>query len=290
MKKIFHLCCCLCLGLSISSTSLGAPTSEVDTDFVSSTTQAHPAPKPTAPAQRYNELPTHFIKNNGQLDDWVTYYEKGRGHTVFFAENEVVVLLNRMDGSRPAPAAGMKPAVRVQSRPEILKFRFMHANPHPEIVGEALQVGGKINFSINGHIRQEANAPAYKIVRYKNIYPGIDVRFYGKGQIFEYDFLVQKGADPSAIEVAVQGAQSLDIDKKGNLVISLKKGRLIKQKPVVYQLINGQAKIIAGQYVINEYSNMAGRDMPFSFKLAGYDSKYPLTIDPILDYQSYLGF
>lgn len=270
--------------------SQAAPTSEVDTDFVSSTPNTRPTQKPSSPIQHYNELPTHFIKNNGQLDDWVTYYEKGRGHTVFFADNEVVVLLNQLDGSRPSPTAETRSVTRVRSRPEILKFRFMHANPHPEIVGEALQVGGKINFSINGHIRQEANAPAYKIVRYKNIYPGIDVRFYGKGQIFEYDFLVQKGADPSAIEVAVQGAQSLDIDKKGNLIIAMKKGRLIKQKPVVYQLIDGQAKIIAGQYIINQYSNVAGREMPFSFRLAGYDSNYPLTIDPILDYRSYLGF
>lgn len=285
MKSIFrHI---LAIGLWTCSLSvMAAPSSIVDTDLLPTTAPSAKTPVPAKVTQKYDQLATHFIKNNGQLDKWVSFYEKGVGHTVFFSKGEVVLLLER--DMKNGPESGN--LMRKRTRPEMIKLKFMHANPNPEIVGEALQVNGRINFVINGHIRQKSNAPAYKIIRYKDIYPGIDVKFYGRGQIFEYDFIVKEGADPSQIELAIEGAQALNVNDSGDLVIAMKKSMLIKKKPVVYQIIDGEPKIIAGKYVVNDYVKIAGKTFPFKFELAEYDSNYPLTIDPIFDYKSYLGF
>jgi hypothetical protein len=34
-------------------------------------------------------------------------------------------------------------------------------------------------------------------VRYTNVYPGVDLVYYGKQRQLEYDFVIQPGADPS---------------------------------------------------------------------------------------------
>ncbi len=44
----------------------------------------------TPQIKTHGQLPLYFVKNEGQFDERVKYYEKASGHTIFFAEEEIV--------------------------------------------------------------------------------------------------------------------------------------------------------------------------------------------------------
>lgn len=49
----------------------------------------------TAVIKTYGNLPLYFIKNNGQVDKAVRYYERGAGHATFFTGDGVVISLTK---------------------------------------------------------------------------------------------------------------------------------------------------------------------------------------------------
>ena len=122
----------------------------------------------------------------------------------------------------------------------------------------------------------------YSKVEYQNVYPGINLVYYGNQEQLEYDYQLAPGADPSSIRFAVQGADSLSIDAKGNLVLHTAIGDVVQNAPVIYQIVGGVRQSVAGQFVLLS-SNEVG------FQAGSYDAGLPLTIDPILAYSSYLG-
>ena len=52
-------------------------------------------------------------------------------------------------------------------------------------------------------------------MEYQNLYPGVNLVYYGNQQQLEYDFDVAPGADPAVIQLAFQGAQSQTLDGQG---------------------------------------------------------------------------
>ncbi len=127
-----------------------------------------------------------------------------------------------------------------------------------------------------------AAVPHFAEVRYTGLYPGIDQVFYGKGGVLEYDFVIAPGADPSAIELAVQGAESLAVDGAGNLVLATSVGNVVQPPPVIYQEIDGERRTVAGGYRLTAEAGVA-------FTVAGYDRSRELVIDPQILFRACIG-
>src|SRR2546427_1923700 len=126
------------------------------------------------------------------------------------------------------------------------------------------------------------DVPTYAKVRYKNVYPGIDLIYYGTQRQLEYDFVVSPGADPKRIRLGFQGVDKLEVDAQGDLVLHTATGVIRQRKPVIYQEVEGARREIAGGYVL-EGARRVG------FRVAAYDARRPLVIDPALFYSTYLG-
>ena len=95
------------------------------------------------------------------------------------------------------------------------------------------------------------NVPTYRKVYYKDVYPGIDVVYYGNQRELEYDFVVAPGANPKLIKFTIEGADKLRLDETGNLLLDLKHGEARLHKPVIYQLTDaGSRREVKGNYVI----------------------------------------
>src|SRR5213075_2960070 len=75
----------------------------------------------------------------------------------------------------------------------------------------------------------------YARVHYRNVYPGVDLVYYGIHQRLEHDFVVAPGADPHAIRIAFDGTKKVSISADGDLVLDNDDGQVRLQKPVVYQ-------------------------------------------------------
>jgi hypothetical protein len=88
--------------------------------------------------------------------------------------------------------------------PSILRLKLLRANPAAKVIG-VNELPGKSNYLTgNDPKKWRTNVPTYGRVRYENIYPGVDLVYYGKkGGQLEYDFVVAPGADPGAIALAI---------------------------------------------------------------------------------------
>ncbi len=106
--------------------------------------------------------------------------------------------------------------------------------------------------------------------------------YYGNPQQLEYDFVVTPGTDPSTIKLALLGADQLEINSLGDLVLHTAGEQLQLHKPLVYQEIDGVKQAISGDYILKDQHLV-------SFRVGEYDTKKPLIIDPVLAYSTYLG-
>jgi uncharacterized protein (TIGR03437 family) len=140
---------------------------------------------------------------------------------------------------------------------------------------------GVVNYLIgNQPSRWRKNIPTYSRVRYRQLYPGVDVVYEVNDGRLEYDVVLARGADPNRIRLRVEGAQGLRVDDAGDLVIATAGGELRQHRPIVYQESNGQRRQIARRYLLR------GREVRFA--LGRYDRSQPLVIDPALTWATYL--
>jgi hypothetical protein len=160
-----------------------------------------------------------------------------------------------------------------------LKFVGADAASEPQGVDP---LPGRRNYIVgNDRSKWHTDVLAFRRVTYRDLYPGVDLTFYGKQNEFEYDFLVKPGANPLAIRLRFQAGRTR-ITAAGDLILKDRGGELIQRKPIVYQEIGGQRKSIDGHYSL-------GRKGEVGISIGEYDHSQPLVIDPTLVYSGYLG-
>ena len=119
--------------------------------------------------------------------------------------------------------------------PAVLRIKLIGANPQPELVGLE-ELPGKVNYFIgNDPKKWRTNISTFAKVKYKDVYPGIDLVYYGNQGQLEYDFIVAPGADPKIIKFDIQGADKFEVDAGGDLVLHTQTGEIRQHKPIVYQ-------------------------------------------------------
>ncbi len=161
-------------------------------------------------------------------------------------------------------------------------LQFVGANPSARIAGDA-PLTGTINYFYGSNPNQwRAGVPTFAQVRVENIYPGINVVYYGNRQKLEYDFNLAANVNPSVIALHFAGAEKISVDAQGALVISFNSGEVIQHPPVAYQTIHGARQEIAASYKILDAHTAA-------FALGDYNRSEPLVIDPVLSFSTYYG-
>jgi hypothetical protein len=152
------------------------------------------------------------------------------------------------------------------------------------------ELPGRVNyFKGNDPSNWHTNVAAYARVKYENVYPGIDLVFYGSDeQQLEFDFVVGSGANPNAIKLAFEGTDTVETDANGNLRLLAAGEEVLLHKPRLYQMHTGQREEVAGEYRLREASR-APRRWEIGFRIAAYDPDRLLVIDPVLSYSTYLG-
>lgn len=124
--------------------------------------------------------------------------------------------------------------------------------------------------------------PTYGRVAYRDLYPGIDLEYYGTQRQLESDWVVAPRADPRAIALSIDGARGQRLDGRGNLVLPTGIGDVLQSHPVAYQEVDGRRQDIAASYALSGTDGIA-------FTVGSYDTSKPLVIDPVLSYSTYLG-
>lgn len=239
--------------------------------------------------EAYGKLPINFEANRGQTDESVKFLARGRGYSLFLTSTEAVLSLRKeaRPGKSDSPTAkagrGRNPSLpsHASVTTSAIRMKIVGANEEAQVSGEG-QLPGTINYFTGSDAgKWQRDVSSYAKVRYQNIYPGVDLVYYGNQRELEYDFVLAPGADPGVITLAFAGAQKMSVSKNGDLVLRTNAGNLIQRKPVTYQETNGSRQTVASRYVI--------RNGQVGFQLGNYDTSKPLIIDPILSYSTFLG-
>lgn len=212
-----------------------------------------------------------FEANQGQTDPAVEFVSRGPGHAVFLAGTETVfVLAGEQAGDRAASG-------------EAVRMRLTGANDDPEVEASDVLPGLTNYFLGNNPAAWVTGVRSYGRVRYSEVYPGIDVVYYGNADDdLEYDFVVSPGADPRVIGIDVDGGTGIALDDDGNLIVTTSVGEVRQKRPILYQQGRGGAKHpVDGRYILH--------DGTVTFDVGDYDPNQPLVIDPVLTYSTYLG-
>ncbi len=271
----------------------------------------------------YGRLPLSFEANQGQSVRQVKFLAHGRGYTLLLTGNSAVLSLQgrkKPDPNNSKPAAQTTATVAhslATNAPGLPRYKpfkpcFLHvkiadASANATVAGEN-KLPGKVNYYIGNNPKNwHTNIPTYARVKYRNIYPGINLVYYGNQQRVEYDFVVSPGADADHIKLDLTTtpnlsqadrsqlrAPALHIASNGDLIIKSKAGKVRFEAPLVYQPIATPAggatsagippasrRYIKARYVLGPHGQVG-------FHIASYDHSRPLVIDPVLSYATYL--
>ncbi len=229
---------------------------------------------PEVTKESYAALPLHFEPNQGQTDPSVKFLSRGDGYTLFLTGTEAVLAFNQETTAEETNAQ--------TSGRTVLRMQLVGTGTTQNVEGHS-QLPGVSNYFVGKDPQNWQTAiPRYASVQYSQVYPGVDLLYYGNQGQLEYDFLVAPGADPAAIQLRFEGADKIDVAPGGDLLLDLAGRSLRLSDPIAYQEINNARQAVDAAYVLT-----ASRQV--GFQLGAYDPSLPLVIDPVLAYSSYLG-
>jgi len=216
-------------------------------------------------AMDVTRLPLRFEAGHGQAGMTAPFAAHGPDSVFSVTETNAQFVLRKRSGESAAAS-----------------IQFVGANATAQIAGED-EMPGKVNYLLgNDPAQWRSSVPVFARVRVANLYPGINVVYYGNGRQLEYDFDLAAGVDPKTIAIQFDGAEKISVDSQGELVVNLNGGEIIQHRPVVYQNIGLTSREISGGYKILDAHTAA-------FALGDYDHSQPLVIDPVLSYSTYFG-
>ena len=251
----------------------------------------------------YSRLPLAFEANKGQVAPQARYLARGQGFTLFLTQNDAILQL-RKSGPANQPAAtgsnhqpeslALLPSpvtaatfneisqASSASSADVVDVKLLGANRNAQIAATEKLPGHTSYFLGNDPRHWHTNIPNYARLRYRGIYRGIDLAYYGHEGQLENDFLVAPGSDPNQIRLGLKGADSLHVNASGDLVLAVSGGNVYLRRPVAYQGTGASRRQVAVHYVLRA-ANEVG------FALGAYDRNQELVIDPVLSYATYLG-
>lgn len=243
---------------------------------------SQPATLPAATPPAFSSLPIWFEANNGQTDPQVQFLARGHGHQFLLSPAEAVVILLKSTPVSEFRRGQARALTRTPAEIRLICFRLVGADAQARMTGLDL-LPGKVNYFLGANPAEWRSAISmFQKVRVRQAYPGVDVIYYASGQQLEYDFYLEPGANPDSIRLRVDGADRVEIDSAGNLIVEAGGERIHQHRPVAYQFDGQKRRAVEVAYrLVGESS--------FGFALGDYDPTLPLTLDPVLNYSTYLG-
>ena len=242
--------------------------------------QPSKAPKATAFG---SAMGLRFEPNQGQTDSRVKFLSRNSNYNLFLTNDEAVFTLSDSQTDSKTPTRRLF-SFSHRNKPRKQTVLRMHlVGAHPNAVTAADQIPGRTNYYIGNDPKSWVqNVPQYARVNYDNVYPGVDMTFYGNQHAFEFDLVVKPGADPHQVALRFAGTHRIRTTPEGDLLLTSSSGDLALHKPVAYQSVNGVRQPVEARFVAR------GR-AEYGLALGTYDPTHELVIDPSVIYSTYLG-
>ena len=196
-------------------------------------------------AEFFAEFPMNFQSNSGSFAHDVKFFSKGYQYDLLFLNNEV--LLNLYSSNEKASLN--TPPLKYTTKLAQISLEFVGANVLPEIKGlnplAAIPVSNRENLE---HV-----ADSFAEIKYANVFPGIDVYFYGKQKQLFYEFILSENADTDNLRMKVgnmDGAGNIKVDSHGDITVTCHGKKMLIKKPRVYRLVKQQKQSVNGYFFV----------------------------------------
>lgn len=230
-----------------------------------------------------------FIENKGQWDSQVKFMAEVPAGAIFIHDNGFTILQHEPDEWESAiekvlghvkdePKDERRTGTTIKSH--AYRVDFVGANTQPQIIADKPLNNYNNYFRGDDPSKWASNCRIYQGITVKNLYQGVDVRYYSENGRVKYDLIVNPGADLNKIALKYHGIEKLQVKNK-ELLIPTSVGTLRELAPYTYQPAESGRKEISNKYVVN------GNVMRFDVR--NYDKTVPLIIDPTLIFCSFSG-
>lgn len=224
----------------------------------------------------------NFLENKGQWPDHVNYCADMDGGKIWLEKGRVLYQFSDYSDLHKAHA---KPDQEFKKPPQfkeaLVYAEFLNANQNATTSHENPTSEYYNYFLGNDPDKWARGVRGYNSIKYKNLYPGIDLSFYEKELELKYDFNIAPKADPNLIKIKYHGADKIKLTSKGHVIVETEIGQLQEQKPYAYQIVNGKIVEVPCDFHL--------KDDVVSFTLGDYNKNAELIIDPILVFATYCG-
>ncbi len=226
-----------------------------------------------------------FEENQGQFQDSILFQSSVFGSQIRFCAKGISYAMIRETSTtehhdepeKYRRKIGLFGEVNVEHEALVWNTMFKGANDHvrPEAVGNRPE---NIHyFKGNQSSDWNKNVKRFKQLNYPNLYPNIDLRYYGtENQELKYDFILRPGAEVKSIQLTYEGIDSLEIDANNQLIIHTQWGIFTDAAPYSYQDVYQYREEIDVEYTLIDKQTLG-----FEIK-SYYDPSIPLIIDPVI--------
>jgi Beta-propeller repeat/Abnormal spindle-like microcephaly-assoc'd, ASPM-SPD-2-Hydin len=216
-------------------------------------------------------VPVVFEPNLGQVSTDAAFVAHA-GYPVSLQSDRLVLILPNGHSAKTGP----------QNPDRLMTLQFINSSLTARSEGVD-RLPGVSNYYIGANpTNWRTEIPQYRAVKFKSIYPGVDLVYHGEGGRLEYDLVLAPAAAPSTIQFKITGADRVALDSSGNIELLAARATLELQKPIIYQSTeDGLKKPVTGKFVINGNT--------VSLRIGNYRKDRELVIDPVLNYSTLIG-
>ena len=204
------------------------------------------------------QMPFSIVRNAGQSDSRVRYIGNGPHFKAWFENNAVVF----------------------QQGAAFTRLTFRGGRSAP-VIEEGEPVGAHANY-LRGSDPSHwiTDLPMLKSIVYRDVWPGIDVRFKTEDSYAKAEYIVAPGASPAEIRVKFDGIATIANDS--SLKVTNGSGQFTEEKPFLFQ--DGEAARVEVAGAFRTFS-----DGSVGFTVSDYDRAKPLIVDPTILFSGYFG-
>jgi hypothetical protein len=232
-------------------------------------------------------IPFPIEANRGQADQRIAYLLRMGDLQVGFEAGGLTYALR---ATEPDETTGPGP----HRRPSFEQPGLVHrAAVRQRLVGaQPAQPSGTVpaetvvSYFVGGSDASPVGVPTFHQVAYSDAWPGITATYQRAERGLKSTFHLAPGADPGQIRLSYDGGQPR-LAEDGALEVETPLGLLRESAPIAWQEDRGRRQPVAVRWELRDGPD--GDATEVGFQVGPHDPAWPLVIDPLLAYTTYLG-
>lgn len=217
-----------------------------------------------------------FEPNLGQDPSRARFISYGRGYELRLEPDRASIVFPHEAGSKSTATPDES----------TIALKLLEPNLNADTVPQGKLQQDHSYFPSGDPKRWIVHVPEYERVTYQEVYPGVDLSFYGNGGRLEYDFVLQPNTDVSRVELATEDAVDCGVTAGGDLRLGSGNASIMLLKPRAYQpSADGMGRQpVQVQYRISSARAPESHACKIGFTVGQYDRSRKLIIDPVIVY------